>query len=101
MDWINCRTLLRLPGQGYPITLEQFSRDSGDETIHYENRHWSDHASGASDARSSRPLASPDDLRRSSDTILVYANAPPARLKSRRWDQVRTWRSAVESSRSR
>ena len=26
----------------------------------------------------------PDDLRRSSDTILVYANSPPARFHSRR-----------------
>jgi type IV secretion system protein VirD4 len=99
--WNNCRARLLLPGQGDPKTLEQFSRAIGDETIHFENRHWSDHGSGGSDARSSRPLASPDDLRRSSDTILVYANAPPARLRSRRWDQVRAWRSAVESSRSR
>ena len=99
--WNNCRARLLLPGQGDPKTLEQFSRAIGDETIHFQNRHWSDHGSGGSEARSSRPLASPDDLRRSSDTILVYANAPPARLHSRRWDQVRAWRSAVESSRSR
>ena len=99
--WNNCRARLLLPGQGDPKTLEQFSRAIGDETIHFQNRHWSDHGSGGSDARSSRPLAAPDDLRRSSDTILVYANAPPARLRSRRWDQVRAWHSAVESSRSR
>jgi len=99
--WNNCRARLLLPGQGDPKTLEQFSRAIGDETIHFRNRSWSDHGSASSEARSSRPLASPDDLRRSTESVLVYANSPPARLRSRRWDQVRAWRSAVEPWRSR
>jgi hypothetical protein len=31
------------------------------------------------------------------DAVLVYANAPPARLELRRWDQVPAWRRLVGS----
>ena len=97
--WNNCRARLLLPGQGDLKTLDHFSRAIGDETIHYLNRHWSDHSSGTTESRNSRPLASPDDLRRSAATTLVYASSPPVRLRSKGWDQVERWRRAVASRR--
>lgn len=94
--WNNCRARLLLPGQGDLKTLEHFSKSIGDETIRFHNRHRSASSSGVSESRSSRPLASVDDLRRSTATVLVYASLPPARLRSRRWDQVSAWRTAVD-----
>jgi hypothetical protein len=41
-------------------------------------------------------LCSPDDIRRLSQSILVYASAPPARLRLKRWDQVPDFRRKAE-----
>ena len=39
-----------------------------------------------------------DELRRLTSAVLVYANAPPARLELRRWDQVPAWRALVDQT---
>jgi hypothetical protein len=41
-------------------------------------------------------LAAVDELRRMHQAVLIYANAPPAQLELRRWDQVPAWRVLVE-----
>jgi type IV secretion system protein VirD4 len=86
--WNNCRARLLLPGQGDLATLEQFSRAIGDETRTYQLRHEDARRSSSSEQRTGRPLASPDDLRRLGNAVLIYASAPPVRLLLRRWDQV-------------
>lgn len=86
--WNNCRARLLLPGQGDLATLEQFSRAIGDETRTYRVQHGDARNSSSSEQRIGRPLSSPDDLRRLREAVLVYASAPPARLRLRRWDQV-------------
>ena len=90
--WNNCRARLLLPGQGDLATLEQFSRAIGDETRSYQLRHGSARGADTSEQRIGRPLCSPDDLRRIGDAVLVYASAPPARLKLRRWEKVSHFR---------
>ena len=95
--WNNCRARVLLPGQGDLKTLDHFSRAIGEETVHFDTRNWNSSGSGGSEGRIARPLCSPDELRRSPDTIAVYANLPPVRLKPRRWDQVPAWRQAVTS----
>ncbi len=94
--WNNCRARLLLPGQGDLATLEQFSRAIGDETRTYRVQHGDARSSSSSEQRTGRPLCSPDDLRRSSEAVLVYASAPPARLQLRRWDQVSHFRRLAE-----
>ena len=96
--WNNCRARLLLPGQGDLKTLEHFSRAIGDRTIHYDSRSWNSQGDGGSESRIGRPLCPPDELRRSTDAVLVYANLPPARLRPRRWDQVPRWQAAIEAS---
>jgi type IV secretion system protein VirD4 len=99
--WNNCRARLLLPGQGDLKTLDQFSRAIGSETVLYESRTRNDRGGGSTNqARTGRPLRSADGLRRSHEAVLVYANAPPARLQLRRWDQVPAWRRAVEAANS-
>ncbi len=99
--WNNCRARLLLPGQGDLKTLDQFSRAIGSETVLYESRTRNDRGGGSTNqARTGRPLRSADGLRRSQDAVLVYANAPPARLTLRRWDQVPDFRRAVEAANS-
>ena len=95
--WNNCRAHPLLPGQADLKTLEQFSRAIGDETRSYQLT-----ASGgsSSEQRIGRPLATVDWLRRLRDPVLLYANAPPARLRARRWDQVPAWRAQIESRRA-
>jgi type IV secretory pathway TraG/TraD family ATPase VirD4 len=98
--WNNCRARLLLPGQGDLKTLELFSRAMGQETVVYEQV---SHARGSDTVHHShtgRALRSIDGLRRSRQAVLVYANAPPARLEARRWDQVPAWRSAIDRSRA-
>jgi type IV secretion system protein VirD4 len=95
--WNNCRARLLLPGQGDIKTLEQFSRAIGDETRVFQARHSDRWRSGSSEQRVGRPLTSVDELRRQGGAVLVYANAPPAQLELRRWDQVPAWRRLVES----
>jgi type IV secretion system protein VirD4 len=95
--WNNCRARLLLPGQGDIKTLEQFSRAIGDETRIFQARHSDRWRSGSSEQRVGRPLTSVDDLRRQQAAVLIYANAPPAQLELRRWDQVADWRRLVES----
>ena len=90
--WNNCRARLLLPGQGDLATLDQFSRAIGDETRTYQLRHSAARGGDTSEQRVGRPLCGPDDLRRIGDAVLVYASAPPARLKLRRWDQVSHFR---------
>ena len=93
--WNNCRARLLLPGQGDLKTLEQFSRAMGDETrtfLAYQSDRW---RSSSSEQRVGRPLASIDELRRQRSAVLLYANAPPAQLELRRWDQVPAWRQRV------
>lgn len=90
--WNNCRARLLLPGQGDIRTLELFSRAMGDETRLYRSRQSDSHLSSSVEQRVGKPLASVDELRRMTDAVLVYANAPPARLELRRWDQVPAWR---------
>lgn len=95
--WNNCRARLLLPGQGDLKTLEQFSRAIGEETRLFR-AHQSDRwRSGSSEQRVGRPLATVDELRRQSSGVLVYANALPAVVELRRWDQVPYWRRLVES----
>jgi type IV secretion system protein VirD4 len=97
--WNNCRARILLPGQGDLKTLEQFSRAMGSETVLYQSTSQNSRGSSStSQARVGRPLRSVDALRRSVEAILVYANAPPARLTLRRWDQVPDWRALVDAA---
>jgi len=93
--WNNCRARLLLPGQGDIKTLELFSRAIGDETRTYRTSHRDRWNSGSGEQRVGRPLASVDELRRLRSAVLLYANAPPALLELRRWDQVKAWRQQV------
>ena len=95
--WNNCRARLLLPGQGDLTTLEQFSRAIGDETRIYDSAHRGRRESTSSEQRTGRPLVSIDELRRLEEAVLLYANAPPARLRLRRWDQVPAWRRMVKN----
>jgi type IV secretion system protein VirD4 len=95
--WNNCRARVLLPGQGDLKTLEQFSRSIGDETRIYRAQQSDRWRSASSEQRVGRPLASIDELRRQRSAVLVYANAPPAQLELRRWDQVPVWRQVVHS----
>ena len=95
--WNNCRARLLLPGQGDIKTLEQFSRAIGEETRVYRSQHSDRWRSSSSEQRVGRPLATVDELRRQNQAVLVYANAPPAQLELRRWDQVSAWRRLVQS----
>jgi len=90
--WNNCRARLLLPGQGDIRTLEVFSRAIGDETRLYRSRQSDSRFSSSIEQRTGKPLASVDELRRMRNAVLVYANAPPAQLELRRWDQVPAWR---------
>src|SRR5438552_9481956 len=89
--WNNCRARLLLPGQGDIRTLELFSRAIGDETRLYRSRQSDSRSSSAVEQRVGKPLASVDELPRMSDAVLLYANAPPARLHLRRWAKVPAW----------
>jgi type IV secretion system protein VirD4 len=93
--WNNCRARLLLPGQGDIRTLEIFSRAIGDETRIYRSRQSDSRYSSSIEQRIGKPLAAVDELRRMVDGVLLYANAPPARLQLRRWDQVNAWRQLV------
>jgi type IV secretory pathway TraG/TraD family ATPase VirD4 len=93
--WNNCRARLLLPGQGDIRTLELFTRAIGDETRLYRSRQSDSRSSSSVEQRVGKPLASVDELRRMTQAVLVYANAPPARLELRRWDQVPAWRQLV------
>ena len=93
--WNNCRARLLLPGQGDLKTLEQFSRAIGDETRIYQSQSEGERHSRRSEQRTGRALTSVDELRRLSSAVLLYGNAPPARLEMRRWDQVPAWRQQV------
>ena len=95
--WNNCRARLLLPGQGDIKTLEQFSRAIGDETRTFRAQHSDRWRSSSSEQRVGRPLVSVDELRRQQSAVLIYANAPPAQLELRRWDQVPAWRQLVMS----
>ncbi|HVB77846.1 MAG TPA: type IV secretory system conjugative DNA transfer family protein [Candidatus Nitrosotalea sp.] len=90
--WNNCRARLLLPGQGDLGTLEQFSRSMGEETRVYGSAH----RGRGVEQRLGHPLCSVDELRRMPSAVLIYAGAPPARLLTRRWDQVPAWREQVE-----
>lgn len=94
--WNNCRARVLLPGQGDLKTLEQFSRSIGDETRVYRAEHSDRWRSSSSEQRVGRPLVTVDELRRQHCAVLLYANAPPAQLELRRWDQVSEWRRLVE-----
>jgi len=96
--WNNCRARLLLPGQGDLQTLEQFSRAIGDETRVYHATHSGGRNSSSSEQRVGRPLMSPDDLRRLRDAVLLYANAPPALIRSRRWDEVESLRRLAQGA---
>ena len=93
--WNNCRARLLLPGQGDIKTLELFSRAIGDETRTYRTDHRDRWTSSSGEQRVGRPLASIDELRRLRRAVYLYANAPPAQLELRRWDQVSAWRERV------
>lgn len=93
--WNNCRARVLLPGQGDLKTLELFSRAIGDETRLYRANQSDRWRSSSSEQRVGRPLATVDELRRQRSAVLLYANAPPAQLELRRWDQVAPWRSLV------
>ena len=95
--WNNCRARLLLPGQGDLKTLEQFSRSIGDETRVYRAEHSDRWRSSSSEQRVGRPLVTVDELRRQRNAVLIYANAPPAQIELRRWDQVPNWRLRVEA----
>jgi type IV secretory pathway TraG/TraD family ATPase VirD4 len=95
--WNNCRARLLLPSQGDLRTLEHFSRAIGDETRGYDLSSWSSEGRRShSEQRIGRPLASPDSLRRMQRPVLLFASSPPAKLKARRWDQVKAWRRLVD-----
>jgi type IV secretory pathway TraG/TraD family ATPase VirD4 len=96
--WNNCRARLLLPGQGDVRTLELFSRAMGDETRLYRSRQLDSRFSSSIEQRIGKPLSSVDELRRMTQAVLVYANAPPARLELKRWDQVPAWRQLVNLS---
>ena len=70
-------------------------RAIGDETRIYRSRQSDSYRAHSIEQRVGKPLASVDELRRTTDAVLVYATAPPARLELRRWDQVPAWRSLV------
>jgi type IV secretion system protein VirD4 len=93
--WNNCRARVLLPGQGDIRTLELFTRAIGDETRLYRSRQSDSRFSSSVEQRVGKPLASVDELRRMTQAVLLYANAPPARLELRRWDQVPTWRELI------
>jgi type IV secretory pathway TraG/TraD family ATPase VirD4 len=93
--WNNCRARVLLPGQGDLKTLEQFSRAIGDETRIFRAQQSDRWRSSTSEQRVGRPLATIDELRRQRNAVLLYANAPPAQLELRRWDQVPAWRRLV------
>ena len=93
--WNNCRARVLLPGQGDLKTLEQFSRAIGDETRIFRAQQSDRWRSSSSEQRVGRPLATIDELRRQRMAVLLYANAPPAQLELRRWDQVPAWRQLV------
>ena len=93
--WNNCRARLLLPGQADLKTLDQFSRAIGEETRLYRSSSHDRRGSSSSEQRVGRRLVSADELRRMTDAVLVYANAAPARLELRRWDQVPRWRASV------
>ena len=93
--WNNCRARLLLPGQGDIRTLEVFSRAIGDETRLFRSRQSDSRSSSSMEQRVGKPLASVDELRRMCEAVLLYANAAPARLQLRRWDQVSAWRRLV------
>ena len=93
--WNNCRARVLLPGQGDLKTLEQFSRAIGDETRIFRAQQSDRWRSSSSEQRVGRPLATIDELRRQRNAVLLYANAPPAQLELRRWDQVPAWRQLV------
>jgi type IV secretory pathway TraG/TraD family ATPase VirD4 len=95
--WNNCRARLLLPGQAELSTLELFSKSMGTETVLYRSRSWSKSGGSSGEARTARALASPDQLRRSENPVLLFRSAPPARLNLRRWDQVPDWRALVEA----
>ena len=94
--WNNCRARLLLPGQGDLKTLDQFSRSIGDETRIYSSVRRDRGHNSSSEQRTGRALMTVDELRRLSTAVLVYANAPPARLAMRRWDEVPAWRDAIQ-----
>jgi type IV secretory pathway TraG/TraD family ATPase VirD4 len=98
--WNNCRARLLLPGQADLDTLEHFSRAIGNETRIYSARHRDSRSSSSSEQRLGHPLCSPDELRRMERAVLLYANAPPAQLELRRWDQIPAWRRLVEPHQS-
>ncbi len=81
--------------QGDIRTLELFTRAIGDETRLYRSRQSDSRSSSSVEQRVGKPLASVDELRRMTQAVLVYANAPPARLELRRWDQVPAWRELM------
>jgi len=93
--WNNCRARVLLPGQGDLKTLDLFSRAIGDQTRIYRAQHSERGRSSSSEQRVGRPLASVDELRRQQQAVLIYANAAPAQLELRRWDQVPAWRRLV------
>src|ERR1700674_909187 len=93
--WNNCRARVLLPGQGDLKTLEQFSRAIGDETRIFRAQQSDRWRSSSGEQRVGRPLATLDELRRQRSAVLLYANAPPAQLELRRWDQVPAWRQLV------
>ena len=93
--WNNCRARLLLPGQGDIQTLERFSRAIGDETRNYLGRQFDSQRTSHSEQRTGRALTSVDELRRMKRAVLLYANAPPAQVDLRRWDEVPHWRSQI------
>src|SRR5438132_7866068 len=93
--WNNCRARLLLPGHGDIRTLEIFSRAIGDETRLYRSKQSDARFSSSIEQRVGKPLASVDELRRTTAAVLPYATAPPARIELRRWDQVPDWRRLV------
>ena len=94
--WNNCRARVLLPSQGDLRTLDHFSRAIGDETRGYDLSSWaSDGRRSQSEQRIGKPLASPDSLRRMKQPVLLFAGSPPAKLRSRRWDQVGAWRTLI------
>ncbi|MHB8589206.1 MAG: type IV secretory system conjugative DNA transfer family protein [Candidatus Dormibacteraceae bacterium] len=97
--WNNCRARLLLPSQGDLRTLDHFSRAIGDETRAYDLSSWtSDGRRSQSEQRIGKPLASADSLRRMKQPVLLFASSPPAKLRARRWNQVRAWRKLIAGS---
>jgi len=55
----------------------------------WKSRSWNERGSrSTSEARAGLPLCPPDQLRRMKETVLVYADLFPAKLRSRPWDEV-------------